>query len=78
MNSNPERLLVTINVACDTLGVGRTTVYTLLARGKLGGVKIGRRTLIVNKSIEDLLESLPKWKGRTKICGGKIDYRNGA
>jgi excisionase family DNA binding protein len=41
-------------------GIGRTTVYGLIAAGKLEAVKLGSRTLITAASIEALLASLPR------------------
>ena len=41
-------------------GIGRTTVYELIAAGKLEAVKLGSRTLITAASIEALLASLPR------------------
>ena len=36
------RLLLRINEAADVLGIGRTTVYELVANGELPVVRIGR------------------------------------
>ncbi len=41
-------------------GIGRTTVYGLIATGKLEAVKLGSRTLITAASIDALLASLPR------------------
>ncbi len=41
-------------------GIGRTTVYGLIAAGKLEAVKLGSRTLITAASIDALLASLPR------------------
>jgi excisionase family DNA binding protein len=41
-------------------GIGRTTVYELIASGKLEAVKLGSRTLVTATSIEALLASLPR------------------
>ena len=41
-------------------GIGRTTVYSLIAAGKLEAVKLGSRTLITAVSIDALLASLPR------------------
>ena len=41
-------------------GIGRTTVYGLIAAGKLEAVKLGSRTLVTAASIEALLASLPR------------------
>lgn len=38
------------------LGLGRTTLYALLAAGRLCRLKVGRRTLVTVQSIELLVE----------------------
>jgi hypothetical protein len=42
--------------AQDALCLGRTTLYGLMADGRLQRLKIGRRTLITVSSIEQLIE----------------------
>jgi excisionase family DNA binding protein len=46
----PDRLL-SIPDAADALGVGRTLVYTLIARGELRSVKLGKRRLVPSSAI---------------------------
>jgi excisionase family DNA binding protein len=41
-------------------GIGRTTIYGLIASGQLEAVKLGSRTLVTAVSIEALLASLPR------------------
>ena len=41
-------------------GIGRTTVYGLIAAGKLEALKLGSRTLVTAASIEALLAGLPR------------------
>ncbi len=50
------RLSATIDDTCHITGLGRTTVYELIAEGKLKSVAIGRRRLILMQSIEALLQ----------------------
>jgi excisionase family DNA binding protein len=55
------RSAYTVEGACRRLGdIGRTTVYGLIAAGKLEAVNLGSRTLITAASIETLLDSLPR------------------
>lgn len=54
------RRLAPIPTAQRMLGVGRSTIYALLARGDLIAVKLGSRTLITVESIENLLRQLPR------------------
>jgi len=49
-------ITVTVPTACALLGVGKTTIFDLLARGELDGAKIGTRRLIYYRSIQTLAE----------------------
>jgi excisionase family DNA binding protein len=42
------------------LSFSRSTIYELIAQGKLIARKIGARTLIETQSIKDLIASLPR------------------
>lgn len=42
------------------LGIRRTKTYELIANGSLVAVKIGRRTLVTEASIETFKTSLPR------------------
>jgi excisionase family DNA binding protein len=55
VNAVSRPLAVPIRDACCYLGVGRTTVYELMASGKLTWQKIGARRVILFSSIENLL-----------------------
>jgi excisionase family DNA binding protein len=51
----------TVDAACQRLGnIGRTTIYGLIAEGRLEALKLGSRTLITTASIEALLADLPR------------------
>ena len=41
------------------LGIGHTKLYELLAQGRLTALKIGRKTLITDESIERLIGEAP-------------------
>jgi excisionase family DNA binding protein len=59
--SDTTRSAYTVEGAGRRLGgIGRTTVYELIAAGKLEAVKLGSRTLITAASIEALLANLPR------------------
>ena len=47
---------VSIPVACERLGIGRSLIYRLIERGELRAVKLGTRTLIPVSEIARLLE----------------------
>lgn len=52
------RLLHPIPDAVEILGVGRSTLYTLIANGEIETVKIGRRTLIAHDELERYVKRL--------------------
>jgi excisionase family DNA binding protein len=53
-----KKILHSVNGAADKLDVGRSTVYGLIAAKKITAVKIGRRTLITDQSIQQLVDDL--------------------
>ncbi len=52
-----ELLAISINDTAKALGVGRSSVYSLLKAGRLDAIKIGRRTLLTTESIKRLAQS---------------------
>jgi hypothetical protein len=54
--SNP--ILHSIKSTGEILGIGRTSIYGLLAEKKIDQIKIGRRTLITNQSILRFVDEL--------------------
>ena len=57
-----EQEAVAFNVAgaCRVLGVSRSTLYPLMAAGKVDARKIGGRTVITAASLRAYVETLPK------------------
>lgn len=53
-----KRRLYPVLEAAQQLGVGRSTVYELMAAGELAVVKIGRRSLIPAESLDQYVERL--------------------
>jgi len=51
-----DTLTVTVDSAKKALGVGRTTLYSLIATNQLETIKIGRRRLIKADSIRALVD----------------------
>jgi excisionase family DNA binding protein len=49
-----EPIAISINGAAKALGVGRSSIYSLLKSGRLESIKIGRRTLLTTASINQL------------------------
>lgn len=52
-----EPLAYRVNDACHALGIGRSTLYKLIAERKLKPITIGGRTLIPRSEIERLVAS---------------------
>ena len=52
-----ELLAISINDTAKALGIGRSSVYTLLKSGRLDAIKIGRRTLLTTESIKRFAQS---------------------
>lgn len=52
--------LHSIKETCDYLGIGRTSLYALIAAGDVIAIKIGRRTLISGQSLESFVEAAEK------------------
>lgn len=51
-----EPVTISITGAAKALGLGRTTIYVLIAEGRLETLKLGRRHLIKTDSIRRLVE----------------------
>ncbi|WP_229120014.1 helix-turn-helix domain-containing protein [Enemella evansiae] len=63
--SDPRQpLLLTVNEAAEALGVGRSTVYDMVARDELPAVTLGKSMRIRRADIERYVETLPKAKRR--------------
>jgi excisionase family DNA binding protein len=57
-------MLHSIQSSTQILGIGRSSLYSLIATGKICPVKIGRRTLIPDREIRRFIEQLiePHWE----------------
>jgi excisionase family DNA binding protein len=55
-----QPLAYRVNEFCRVVGLGRTTVYTLIAEGKLATIKIGNRRLIPHEAAVALLSEAGK------------------
>ena len=53
-------LLHTLRDSATQLGIGRSTLYTLIAAGQIATVKIGRRTLIAETELQRFVGALSK------------------
>ena len=54
---NTPRLLWSRHEVLEMMGIGLTTLDTLLNEGKLKRVKIGRRAMVTEESIRDFIDS---------------------
>jgi excisionase family DNA binding protein len=48
-----------VSDVCKATGLGRTSVFELIKRGKLRAIKAGRRTLIRHDDLMSYLDTLP-------------------
>lgn len=60
-----EPVALTISAFCQATGVGRSKVYQELKFGRLRGVKVGRRTLILVSELSAWLGGLERYKPQT-------------
>jgi excisionase family DNA binding protein len=54
-----NRKLYTAPEAAQLLGVGRSTVYELIARGDVPATRVGRRVFLTASTLEALLDERP-------------------
>lgn len=54
----PEPLSYTVNDACAATGLGRSSIYELIAAGKLKSVRLAGRRLIPADALRDLLRGV--------------------
>ncbi len=54
-----DKLTYTITETSRAVGIARTTIYRLLSEGKLRGIKLGGRTLILASSLRELIAASP-------------------
>jgi excisionase family DNA binding protein len=51
-------LLVSVEQAASILGIGRTRTFELVMAQKITSVKIGRRRLVIRRSLEEFIQRL--------------------
>ena len=52
----PRPLLLTVRQAAQTLSIGRTTVYELIAEGELGVIHIGRAVRVPVTAVTEFVD----------------------
>jgi excisionase family DNA binding protein len=58
VTAKSQPILVSIEDTQKILSLGRSSIYELLAEGSLRSVKLGKRKLVLQSSIEELVERL--------------------
>ena len=53
----PQRLLLRIPEAAETLGIGRTKIYELIATGELPTIRLGRAVRISVSALQKWVEA---------------------
>ncbi len=71
---SPERLCLSPTDAAKALGIGRSTLFDLLARGEIKARKLGTRTLIPAAELSRYVERLPEAQFHAHI--DKRGYRH--
>ena len=61
-NQTPRLLSVTLT--CQILGLSRTSLYSLMASGRIRSVTVGRRRLVPREAIDEFVANLPTEYGR--------------
>ncbi|WP_018263342.1 helix-turn-helix domain-containing protein [Methylobacterium sp. WSM2598] len=59
LRQNPK-ISYTTPEACAALGIGKTKLFELLARGQIKAVKVGARLLFTDESLRNFVNSLPE------------------
>lgn len=59
----PDALALTVADAAAIAGIGKTLLYRALQTKQLPARKLGRRTLILRKDLDQWLTTLPRWAG---------------
>ena len=63
-----QRLTCTIDEACEAPGLGRTKLYELIGAGQLVTTTVGRRRLVIVRSLQALLDiSSPEVRSTKRI-----------
>ena len=63
LNAKP---FLSVNEACQLIGIGRTNFYSMLSSKRIKVVNLGRRTLVTRKAIDDLFTVSPRKRKTAK------------
>jgi excisionase family DNA binding protein len=65
-------LLHSISQSAKLLGIGRSSLYNLIAEGKIASVKIGRRSLIRDTELKRFVRGLCE---EDAVIGSRLEER---
>jgi excisionase family DNA binding protein len=74
-NEFDHPLAISVRSAAKALGVGMTTIWGLIRKQELRTAKIGRRRLVVYRSLEDLIDSAARSKATGNNQRGSHPHR---
>ena len=60
MEETVEKMLVTVNDACERLSISRSRIYQEIGAGRLRSIKLGKQRLIAVRELERYVD----WLGR--------------
>lgn len=63
----PLALTVRISDSARLLGIGKTKIYELIGTGEIETIKLGRATLVIRTSLDDLVERRRQVPARDRI-----------
>ena len=58
-----------VQEVAELLGLSERTVYSLIRRGELRAIRLGRTWLVPAKALEALLEGTPQEEERAEVAG---------
>lgn len=61
MNTAQTRLTMSIRDAMSATGIGKTSIYSLIADGSLRSVKIGKRRLLICESLYEFIADMESY-----------------
>lgn len=67
-------LAMRISDAARALSIGRTTVYKLIGDGTLQTITVGRRRLILTRSIQELCDQPQSKPHAAKVANSSVGY----
>lgn len=64
MNQQQTSITLTTAEAARALGIGKTKLFELIAKGDLPALRLGGRTLVRREDIEAFVAQLPRWRSK--------------